>query len=725
MKLLFFARKSLWSQPGGDSVQVEQTAAALVRRGHQAVVATEVGEFKRLLASESWDLIHSINLGRWADQIPCLEARRSYPGMRWVVSSVLVDYRDYDARRSPIAGFMRQDWLEAGKAILRAIRGQDRWPGWAMLRPHRLSAELAWSADALVATTEAEALTLRSRWGLGASIHVLPPGADHLELVPRPHGQLRRGWLLPARVEGIKNQVFAVELWEAMARRGFAEPLRLYGDCAPNHRRYRGRLVNAIASAQAAGADVQWLPRLAPRELAAAYGEARGVLVPSLSETYGLTLAEARRAGCHVVAAPGVLGALEWGDEVTVAPLEFEAWESAVRAADANADLELGSERAGALTWDRAAERLEALYAGLRGRVYVSGSRGIPNRYGGYEELVDHLARGLSAQGWRVDVATSSTHPVTEWSHPGIRRRIHRDPEPWMGSAGQFIYDLLSIRDAARQRPDVHLSLGTTSSAPWLALKTFRGSAPLALHLDGLEWMRGKYRPAVQRYLKWAERTAAHSADLLIADHPEMARYAARYPKPCSEIAYGVDDPKPALDLDPSLGLHPGEYALVIARLVPENHVRVAAEALSPQVPVVVVGPFDNAEGRALQQLPNVRLLGGQFDAALLDSLRAHCGLYIHGHSAGGTNPSLLQAMAAGCAIAAHDNAFNRGILGDSALYFTAEGAREALATAWAQRGTLPRDHRTVLDRGYRWPVVVAQYDAVLKGLRLDAHSRR
>ena len=680
-------------------------------------MATEVGEFKHLLASESWDLIHSINLGRWADQIPCLEARRSYPGMRWVVSSVLVDYRGYDARRSPLAGFMRQDWLEAGKAILRAIRGQDRWPGWAILRPHRLSAELAWSADALVATTEAEALTLRSRWGLGASIHVLPPGADHLELIPRAHGHLRRGWLLPARVEGIKNQVFAVELWEAMARRGFTEPLRLYGDCAPNHGRYRGRLGKAIASARAAGADVQWLPRLAPRELAAAYGEARGVLVPSLSETYGLTLAEARRAGCQVVAAPGVLGAPEWGDEVQVAPLELEAWESAVRGADANADVELGSERAGGLTWDRAAERLEALYAGLRGRVYISGSRGIPNRYGGYEELVDHLARGLSAKGWRVDVATSSTHPVTDWSHPGIRRRIHRDPAPWMGSAGQFIYDLLSIRDAARQRPDVHLSLGTTSSAPWLALKTLRGSAPLALHLDGLEWMRGKYRPAVQRYLKWAERTAAHSADLLIADHPEITRYAACYPKPCSEIAYGVDDPKPALDLNPSLGLHPGEYALVIARLVPENHVRVAAEALSPQVPVVVVGPFGNSEGRALQQLPNVRLLGGQFNAALLDSLRAHCGLYIHGHSAGGTNPSLLQAMAAGCAIAAHDNAFNRGILGNSALYFTVEGAREQLAAAWAQRGTLPRDHRTVLDSGYRWPVVVAQYDAVLKGL--------
>ena len=717
MKLLFFARKSLWTQAGGDSVQVEQTAAALTRRGHQVLVATEVGEFKRLLASEPWDLIHSINLGRWADQIPCMWARKRYPGLRWVVSSVLVDYRAYDARRSPLAGFMHQDWLEAGKAMLRAIRGQDRWPGWAMLRPHRLAHDLAWNADALLATTEKEAAELRARWNLGASVHALPPGADHLELVPRPQGQLRRGWLLPARVEGIKNQVFAVQLWEDIARLGFTEPLRLYGDAAPNHGRYRDRLLKAIKSARAAGADVEWNPRLEPHALAAAYGEARGVLVPSLSETYGLTVAEARRAGCQVVASPGVLGALEWGDEVTVAPLELNAWQAALLAADAQADLELGSERAGALTWDRAAERLEALYAGLRGRVYISGSRGIPNRYGGYEELVDHLARGLSAKGWRVDVATSSTHPVTEWSHPGIRRRTHYDPEPWMGSAGQFLYDLLSIRDAASQLPDAHLSLGTTSSAPWLAIKPLRGRAPLALHLDGLEWMRGKYRPAVQRYLKWAERSAAGAADLLIADHPEMARYAARYPKPCSEIAYGVDDPKPALDLDPSLGLQPGEYALVIARLVPENHVRVAAEALSSLAPVVVVGPFDNPEGRALQQLPNVRLLGGQFDAGLLDSLRAHCGLYIHGHSAGGTNPSLLQAMAAGCAIAAHDNAFNRGILGDSVHYFTAEGAHEALATAWTQRGTLPRDHRATLNRGYRWPVVVAQYDAVLKGL--------
>ena len=717
MKLLFFARKSLWTQAGGDSVQVEQTAAALVRRGHQVLVATEVGEFKRLLASEPWDLIHSINLGRWADQIPCMWARKRYPGLRWVVSSVLVDYRAYDARRSPLAGFMHQDWLEAGKAMLRAIRGQDRWPGWAMLRPHRLAHDLAWNADALVATTEKEAAELRARWNIGASVHALPPGSDHLELVPRPHGHLRKGWLLPARIEGIKNQVFAVELWSAMARLGFTEPLRLYGDAAPNHGRYRDRLLKAIKSARAAGADVEWNPRLEPHALAAAYGEARGVLVPSLSETYGLTVAEARRAGCQVVASPGVLGALEWGDEVTVAPLELNAWQAALLAADAQADLELGSERAGARTWDRAAERLEALYAGLRGRVYISGSRGIPNRYGGYEELVDHLARGLSAKGWRVDVATSSTHPVTEWSHPGIRRRTHYDPEPWMGSAGQFLYDLLSIRDAASQLPDAHLSLGTTSSAPWLAIKPLRGRAPLALHLDGLEWMRGKYRPAVQRYLKWAERSAAGAADLLIADHPEMARYAARYPKPCSEIAYGVDDPKPALDLDPSLGLQPGEYALVIARLVPENHVRVAAEALSSLAPVVVVGPFDNPEGRALQQLPNVRLLGGQFDAGLLDSLRAHCGLYIHGHSAGGTNPSLLQAMAAGCAIAAHDNAFNRGILGDSVHYFTAEGAHEALATAWTQRGTLPRDHRATLDRGYRWPVVVAQYDTALRGL--------
>lgn len=716
MKLLFFARKSLWAQPGGDTVQVEQTAAALARRGHEVRVVTESSDLLRALAADGpWDVLHSINLGRWADQIPCLEARRAYPAMRWVVSSVLVDYGAYDAQRVPGASAVPSGILEAFKALVRAARGQDRWPGWGVLRPTKLAAELAWGADALVSTTEFEAELLRRRWNLGSSVFTVGPGADHLPVRPRPTGHLRRGWLLPARIEGLKNQVFALELWERLARRGFTEPLRLYGDAAPNHGRYRRAVERALRSARAAGADVEWLPRLEPEELAAAYGAARGVLVPSLFETYGLTVAEARRAGCQVVAAPGVAGAAEWGDEVFVADLNLDDWESTVRAADAQADVELGSDRAPLRTWDRAAEALENVYLGLRGRVAITGSRGLPNRYGGYEELVDHLARGLAARGWRVDVATSSTHPVREWSHPGVRRRVHRDPEPWMGSAGQFIYDLLSLRDAARQRPDVHLTLGTTSSAPWLKIKGLRGSAPLAVHLDGLEWMRGKYSPAVQRYLKWAERTAAEAADLLVADHPEMARYAARYAKPCAEIAYGVDDPAPAdLKILSRFGLQPGDYALIIARLVPENHVRLAAEALSPHCPVVVVGPTNNPEGRALVGLGNVQLLGAQFDAEVLNALRAGCGLYVHGHSAGGTNPGLLQAMAAGCAIAAHENAFNRGILGESAAYFTATNAHEDLAAAWTGRNSLVRDHRARLEQGFRWPAVIEAYDRAL-----------
>ncbi|MFZ9156399.1 MAG: hypothetical protein ACO22A_08620, partial [Schleiferiaceae bacterium] len=158
-----------------------------------------------------------------------------------------------------------------------------------------------------------------------------------------------------------------------------------------------------------------------------------------------------------------------------------------------------------------------------------------------------------------------------------------------------------------------------------------------------------------------------------------------------------------------------GSYALIIARLVPENHVRVAAEALSPHCPVVVVGPWDNPEGRALEGLGNVHRLGAQFDAEVLNALRAGCGLYVHGHSAGGTNPGLLQAMAAGCAIAAHDNVFNRGILGEAAAYFTATEAHEGLAAAWSKRNSLVRDHRARLEQGFRWPAVVEAYDRALR----------
>ena len=121
-------------------MQLEQTAAALAQRGHRVEVVTEVSQLHALLAREPWDVLHSINLGRWGDQIPCLQTRRAYPGMRWVVSSVLVDYRAYDAQRAPLAAKVPQGWVEVGKAAVRALRGQDRWPGWSVLHPDRLSA---------------------------------------------------------------------------------------------------------------------------------------------------------------------------------------------------------------------------------------------------------------------------------------------------------------------------------------------------------------------------------------------------------------------------------------------------------------------------------------------------------------------------------------------------------------------------------------------------------
>jgi hypothetical protein len=141
---------------------------------------TESRDLKRALTQDGpWDVLHSINLGRWADQLPCLEARRRNPRLRWVVSSVLVDYGAYDAQRVPGASAVPSGILEAFKALVRAARGQDRWPGWRIVRPSKLAADLAWNADALVATTEQESDLLRSRWGLGDSVFTVGPGADH------------------------------------------------------------------------------------------------------------------------------------------------------------------------------------------------------------------------------------------------------------------------------------------------------------------------------------------------------------------------------------------------------------------------------------------------------------------------------------------------------------------------------------------------------------------
>jgi glycosyltransferase involved in cell wall biosynthesis len=310
-------------------------------------------------------------------------------------------------------------------------------------------------------------------------------------------------------------------------------------------------------------------------------------------------------------------------------------------------------------------------------KIAILGSRGIPNHYGGFEQFAEYLSAGLVEKGQQVWVYCSHLHPYQEQEYRGVHLIHCKDPEDRYGAAGQFIYDLNCIRDSRKRGFDVILQLGYTSSSIWH--RWLPRKAKIITNMDGLEWKRSKYPAPVRRFLKYAERLAVRSSDLLVADSEAIQQYLLEtYNAPSVFIPYGAEL---VLDADAArlepLGISAGGYYLLIARMQPDNHIEEAIRGVlesDTTFPLLVVGSTGNKHGQVLRNRynsPHIRFMEGIFDQELLDVLRFHCRLYFHGHSAGGTNPSLLEAMAAGAPICAHDNPFNRAVLEEDAGWFT------------------------------------------------------
>ncbi|HRZ42493.1 MAG TPA: DUF1972 domain-containing protein [Bacteroidales bacterium] len=310
-------------------------------------------------------------------------------------------------------------------------------------------------------------------------------------------------------------------------------------------------------------------------------------------------------------------------------------------------------------------------------KIGILGSRGIPNAYGGFEQFAEYLSIGLVERGMEVWVYCSHTHPYRLPEYRGVHLIHCKDPEELMGTAGQFLYDLHCILDSRKRGFDVILQLGYTSSSIWHRLLPRK--ACIITNMDGLEWKRSKYSPGVRRFLRYAEKLAVKSSDRLVADSEAIAEYlSGTYGVASTFIPYGADIPEmPSAEGLRDWGIESGRYYLLIARMQPDNHVEeVICGVLGSGTPypLLVVGNTGNRYAHYLQQKypdPRIRFTGGIYDPDVLNVLRAHCLLYFHGHSAGGTNPSLLEAMAASAPVCAHDNPFNRSVLGEDALWFT------------------------------------------------------
>lgn len=298
------------------------------------------------------------------------------------------------------------------------------------------------------------------------------------------------------------------------------------------------------------------------------------------------------------------------------------------------------------------------------------------------------------------------------------------DPEYKLGSAGQFIYDLNCIRDARQKGFDVILMLGYTSSSVWGAF--YPKESGIVFNMDGMEWKRKKYSVAVKKFLSFAEKLAVRFSDYIIADSLIVKSYLeSKYSITTRYIAYGAEIfTNEEENVLKEYGVSKQQYYLCMARMVPENNVEIILDGFTVSrspFHFLVIGDTINKFGTYLKNKfaadKRIIFAGGIYDTRICHSLRMFCHLYFHGHSAGGTNPSLLEAMSSRALIAAHDNAFNKTILGDDALYFSHSKSITSIIEN-AKRGcsemTMISNNLNKVKDQFNWNKIVEQYENVM-----------
>ncbi|WP_375485151.1 DUF1972 domain-containing protein [uncultured Jatrophihabitans sp.] len=362
-------------------------------------------------------------------------------------------------------------------------------------------------------------------------------------------------------------------------------------------------------------------------------------------------------------------------------------------------------------------------------RIALVGTRGVPARYGGFETCVEEVGKRLVKAGHEVIVycRTVGLDDSVELVDAYEGMQLVYLPAVSKKSLETLSHTAHSVRHLRRHPVDVAVVFNS-ANAPLVPFLRSRG-IPVATHVDGLEWMRDKWQGMGRRYYRVAESMAVRWSDALIADAQGIADYyRLEFDADTELIAYGAPVVTgEANDRLARVGVQPGQYHLVVARFEPENHVDLIVEGYrdsSARLPLVVVGsaPYADEHTARIHSLADerVHLTGGIWDQELLDQLYANCVTYLHGHSVGGTNPSLLRAIGAGAATIAYDVNFNREVARHSGVYFRTPAdvavhieQAEAAPEDTARRGEEAR----VLAYRYDWDDVAARYEALCERL--------
>lgn len=368
----------------------------------------------------------------------------------------------------------------------------------------------------------------------------------------------------------------------------------------------------------------------------------------------------------------------------------------------------------------------------------IIGCRGYPSTYGGFETFVRRLAPYL----------VSRSHSVTVYSRDGRAAPAVREGVRCVSTVGintnalsTLSYGATATRHARKERYDAALVLNVANGYFLSSLSS--AGIPTVVNPDGLEWERGKWNGLGKRVFRRGATLTAQHANEIVVDSAEIGRiWRADFGRDSTFIPYGADVlVSVPTDKLKEVGLDPRSYVLVVARLVPENNVDLFLDALKAwkygNVSIVVVGSANkpNDLGRRLSALAagddRFKWLGHVSDQALLHQLWAHAAAYFHGHSVGGTNPALLQALGCGSPTIALDTPYNAEVVRDKSMLVSAnaDALRTALDTLTAdscEQDRRARYGQQIIAERYSWSAVLSAYERALinvaKSRRVNRH---
>jgi glycosyltransferase involved in cell wall biosynthesis len=363
-------------------------------------------------------------------------------------------------------------------------------------------------------------------------------------------------------------------------------------------------------------------------------------------------------------------------------------------------------------------------------KIAIIGSRGFPLVYGGYESFLAELAPRLVERGHTVTVYC---HRGLFKSRPIIVNGVYLKYIPSINSKilSQFTHSFLSTLHAIFQLDDIIFYVNSANGPFGLITRLFRKRT--VINVDGLEWLRPKWKRWSAKYFYYASKIATKVFDVVVTDSERMAEiYRTEFKAESIVIAYGANiSASQKSELIQKKGLTPGEYYLVVGRLVPDNNISLIVREFQrseTKKKLVIVGDVPNKDryAQSIKQIEDPRIIftGYVKNANILSELYANAYAYIHGHGYGGTNPTLLMALASGCCILALNNVFNREVLDEDeyGLYFNKDPKSLSRLIDFVDHHSVALEvyrtkSRNRIVENYTWEKITDQYEDLFRSL--------